>query len=150
METSSIKKANRMMVIFVAVYCSIFGFSKNKHTPTHYPAMWVFCGETSGQVSLTGHVCQSARSTCTETLRARHGLTRHEAHTRRSTLRVCIFDRSVEVRAKRKDTRWTHKARRGGRGCLGWSAAARGQVRISGSAGSDNASGPCSACFLSV
>lgn len=37
----------------------------------------------------------------------------------------------------------THKARRGGRGCLGWSAAARDQVRISGSAGSDNASGPC-------
>lgn len=43
------------MVIFVAVYCSIFGFSKKKeHTPTHYPAMRVFCGETSGQVSLTG------------------------------------------------------------------------------------------------
>lgn len=45
---------------------------------------------------------------------------------------------------------WTHKARRGGRGCLGWSAAVRGRARISGSAGSDNASGPCSAYFLSL
>lgn len=45
---------------------------------------------------------------------------------------------------------WTHKARRDGRGCLGWSAAVRGQVRTSGSAGSDSASGPCSACFLSL
>lgn len=45
---------------------------------------------------------------------------------------------------------WTHKARRDGRGCLGWSAAVRGQARISGSAGSDNALGPCSAYFLSL
>ena len=43
---------------------------------------------------------------------------------------------------------WTHKARRDGKGCLGWSAAVRGQAMTSGSAGSDNASGPCSACFL--
>lgn len=42
----------------------------------------------------------------------------------------------------------THKARRGGRGCLGWSAAARGPERTSGIAGSDSASGPYSACFL--
>lgn len=46
--------------------------------------------------------------------------------------------------------RWTHKAQRGGRGCLGWSAAVRGRAMISGSAGSDNASGPCSVCFLSL
>lgn len=39
--------------------------------------------------------------------------------------------------------RKTHKARRDGKGCLGWSAAVRGQARTSGSAGSDNASGPC-------
>lgn len=44
----------------------------------------------------------------------------------------------------------THKARRDGRGCLGWSAAVRGQARTSGSAGLDSASGPCSACFLSL
>lgn len=44
----------------------------------------------------------------------------------------------------------THKAQRVGRGCLGWSAAVRGQARTSGSAGSDSASGPCSTCFLSL
>lgn len=47
-----------------------------------------------------------------------------------------------------KDMSWTHKARRDGRGCLWWSAAVRGQARTSGSAGSDTASGPWSACFL--
>lgn len=47
-----------------------------------------------------------------------------------------------------KDMSWTHKARRDGRGCLWSSAAVRGQARTSGSAGSDTASGPWSACFL--
>lgn len=47
-----------------------------------------------------------------------------------------------------KDMSWTHKAQRDGRGCLWWSAAVRGQARTSGSAGSDTASGPWSACFL--
>lgn len=42
----------------------------------------------------------------------------------------------------------THKARRVGKGYLGWSAAARGRARTSGSAGSGSASGPCSVCFL--
>lgn len=94
-----------LMVVFVSLCCSIFGFSKQKHThtPTYYPAMWVFCGETSGQVSLTGQAL--LRSTCTQILRARQGLTRRKSHTRRSVLRVCVFNRSVEVRAKRKDAR---------------------------------------------
>lgn len=43
----------------------------------------------------------------------------------------------------RENSGCTHKARRGGKGCLGWSAAARGQARTSGSAGSGSASGPC-------
>lgn len=42
-----------------------------------------------------------------------------------------------------QDVRWTHKARRDGRGYLVWSAAVRGRARTSGSAGSDSASGPC-------
>lgn len=50
----------------------------------------------------------------------------------------------------RENSGCTHKARRGGKGCLGWSAAARGQARTSGSAGSGSASGPCSVCFLSL
>ena len=46
------------------------------------------------------------------------------------------------------DVNCTHKARRGGTGWPGCSAAAHGPGRTSGSAGPGSASGPCSACFL--
>lgn len=56
-----------------------------------------------------------------------------------------IKEQQSEVQQSR-----THKARRDGRGCLGWSAVIRDRARISGSVGSENASGPCSAYFLSL
>lgn len=44
----------------------------------------------------------------------------------------------------------THKALHDGIGCHGWSAEVRDQAMTSGSAGSNNASDPYSACFLSL